>query len=113
MKEKILVVDDEPLILNTISRALSKRGYSVRTAPDAESFLDELKHEPADLLIMDINLGKQSSETLVGRIRQLSPQAKMLFISGVTPESSIAHFLEKPFDIEALREKVREILDDH
>ena len=112
MKEKILVVDDEPLILNTINRALSKKGYSVRTTHDAESFLEELKREPADLLIMDINLGQQSSETLVGRIRQLSPDAKMLFISGVIPESNIAHFLEKPFDIEDLREKVRYILDN-
>ena len=112
MNEKILVVDDEPLILNTINRALAKKGYSVRTVPDAESFIEELRREPADLLIMDINLGQQRSETLVDMIRDISPESKLLFISGVTPESSQAHFLEKPFDIEDLRQKVRDILDN-
>ena len=110
MKKKILVVDDEPLILRTIRRTLSKRGYKVRTVSDAESFIEELRREPADLLIMDINLGGLSSESLVDKIRQLSPLSKMLFISGLTPEAHVEHFLEKPFDIEELRDKVRQIL---
>ena len=111
MNEKILVVDDEPLILNTITRTLMRRGYKVRTSPDAASFLKELERETADLLIMDINLGKLSSQTLVDRIKELAPDAKMLFISGVTPEANVENFLEKPFDIEDLRNKVRKILD--
>lgn len=111
MNEKILVVDDEPLILNTIRRALVKKGYTVRTSHDAESFLRELEQEPADLLIMDVNLGRLSSETLVDRIREISPDSEMLFISGVSPEAQVDHFLEKPFDIEDLRLKVKQILD--
>lgn len=111
MNEKILVVDDEPLILNTIKRTLSKNDYQVRTASDAQSFLNELEREDADLLIMDINLGGLSSESLVGKIRTISPSSKLLFISGVVPQDKVDHFLEKPFDIDALREKVRAILD--
>lgn len=111
MNEKILVVDDEPLILNTITRTLKRRGYRVRISHDAESFLKELEREIADLLIMDINLGKMSSQTLVDSIKEIAPDAKMLFISGVTPEVNVEHFLEKPFDIEDLRKKVRNILD--
>jgi len=111
MKEKILVVDDEPLILNTINRTLIRKGYQVRTTPDAQSFLDELERETADLLIMDINLGELSSQTLVDRIKELAPNAKILFISGGTPEANVDYFLEKPFDIDDLRLKVRNILD--
>ena len=110
MNEKILVVDDEPLILTTIERTLSKKGYHVRTTPDAETFLSELKREDADLLIMDVNIAGVSSESLVDRIRQISPASQMLFISGVTPKARVDHFLEKPFDIEVLRENVRSIL---
>jgi two-component system nitrogen regulation response regulator NtrX len=111
MEEKILVVDDEPLILNTINRTLIRKGYQVRTAPDAQTFLDELERETADLLIMDINLGELSSQTLVDSIREIAPKAKMLFISGGMPEANVEHFLEKPFDIDDLRLKVRNILD--
>jgi len=111
MNEKILVVDDEPLILNTISRTLIRKGYEVRTAHDAKSFLDELERETAELLIMDINLGEMSSQTLVDQIKELAPDSKILFISGGTPEADVEHFLEKPFDINDLRLKVRSILD--
>lgn len=111
MKEKILVVDDEPLILKTINRTLIRKGYEVRTTHDAKSFLKELKRDKADLLIMDINLGELSSQTLVDKIRDLAPDARILFISGGTPEADVEHFLEKPFNIEDLRLKVRNILD--
>lgn len=111
MEEKILVVDDEPLILNTIRRALEKKGYQIRTANNAASFLDELEREHADLLIMDINLHGINSETLVGKVRSISPLSKILFISGVLPSVESSYFLEKPFRIDDLREKVREILD--
>lgn len=110
MKEKILVVDDEPLILNTINRALTKNNYRVRITEDAESFLAELNREPADLLIMDINLGGISSESLVENINDIAPGSSILFISGVMPEAEVEHFLEKPFDIDTLRQKVRQIL---
>lgn len=111
MNESILVVDDEPLILLTIERALVKKGYDVRIASDAESFLRELEREGADLLIMDMTLGNVSSVEIMERVRALAPDAKVLFISGVRPEQELEHFLEKPFMIDELREKVRLVLD--
>lgn len=111
MAEKILVVDDEPLIQTTIRRALERRGYDVRTTGDAESFLAELERERADLLIMDVNLGGISSETLMDRVYALAPGVRVLFISGVMPKLEVDHFLEKPFLLDDLRRMVREILD--
>jgi DNA-binding response OmpR family regulator len=114
VKEKILVVDDEPLILKTIERALGKKGYEVRVTPDAESFLGALREESADLLIMDLNLGELDSRSLLGSIREISPRSLILTISGVMQDDMRGgiHFLEKPFKIEELREKVRKILDE-
>jgi DNA-binding response OmpR family regulator len=93
MKEKILVIDDEPLILTTIDRALSKKGYEVIITSDADSFFEALDNSKADLLIMDLHLGG------------------VLIISGGVPAYETGHFLEKPFKIDELRQKVREILD--
>jgi DNA-binding NtrC family response regulator len=112
MGNKILVVDDEPLIRSTIDRALSKVGYEVVTMPDAESFLDALAIHDADLLIIDLHLGGYSSEDLIKKVVELSPHSKMLLISGSFPSTEEHNFLEKPFKIDELRGKVRELLGE-
>lgn len=114
MRRKILVVDDEPLILKTIERALEKVGYDIETTEDMESFMRALggMSRPPDLLILDMNLGKLNTEQMIDRIRELAPQARMLFISGSFPEVyDDRDFLEKPFRIDDLREKIKDMLD--
>jgi DNA-binding response OmpR family regulator len=61
---------------------------------------------------MDLNLGKLKSSDMMERIREISPDSKVLIISGVSPDLDNLHFLEKPFKLDELREKVREILDE-
>lgn len=110
MCEKILVVDDEPLVLMTIERALSKVGYEVRVAEDAGGFLDALRAEGAPLLIMDLHLGGTDMEALVEEAMRICPGSEILFVSGSVPEHP-GNFLEKPFRIDDLRQKVRAILN--
>lgn len=115
MKKKILVVDDEPLILKTIERALEKVGYEVETTLDMDGFLEKLRTiKPSpDLLILDMNLGKVNSEFMMDEVRALAPDAKILLISGSFPEIfEDRDFLEKPFRIDELRHKIKEMLDE-
>jgi DNA-binding response OmpR family regulator len=112
MGKKILVVDDEPLIRSTIDRALSKVGYEVTTTPDAESFLDVLTIQDADLLIIDIHLGSYSNEELLKKAGEISPRSKVLLISGSFLRAEDDNFLEKPFKLDELRAKVKEILGE-
>ena len=111
MMEKILVLDDEPLILKTIERALVKIGYSVRIAHEAKEFMRLLRAEPSDLLLMDMNLGNTYSLNLLDEVGVLAPEAKVIFMSGLIPEREDILFLEKPFTIDELRALVREVLD--
>lgn len=112
MNENILVIDDEPLILKTIERALSKKGYDVTISSDADSFFKALNTTKADLLIMDLHLGGGlTADAMMEEIKQISPESKVLIISGGVPNYNTLHFLEKPFKIDELRQKVREILD--
>jgi DNA-binding response OmpR family regulator len=112
MTEKILVLDDEPLILKTVDRALRKKGYEVRIASEPEGFMRLLEEEPADLLLMDMHLEGFNSASLLGRIREIAPEAKVIFMSGLFPERDDIFFLEKPFTIDDLRQLIREVLDD-
>ncbi len=55
-KQRILVVDDEPDILETLSYSLEKRGYIVMTAADGLEGLDRAKRTPPDIMILDVML---------------------------------------------------------
>lgn len=115
MKRKILVVDDEPLILKTIERALIKVGYDVQCTQDMDSFmliLGEMSRPP-DLMILDMNLGKINTEHMIEQVRELAPDSRILFISGSFPEIfEDRDFLEKPFRIDELRLKIKEMLGE-
>ncbi len=55
-KQTILIVDDEPDILETLSYSLEKRGYVVQTAADGLEGLDRAKRTPPDFMILDVML---------------------------------------------------------
>jgi DNA-binding NtrC family response regulator len=113
MNEKILAIDDEPLVLSTIEKALSKVGYDVRATSDEEGFIQALTSESFPLLIMDLHLGEGTDTmALMEKARAISPHSKILLVSGSEPAVEGEHFLEKPFRINDLRQMVRDILDE-
>lgn len=110
MSGKILVIDDEPLILTTMEKALGRVGYQVKTTSKPGEFITFLTGEGADLLIVDLHLGSIDTEALIAKAQGIAPEAKLLIITGSMDTSQWEHSLEKPFKIEELRSKVRELL---
>lgn len=112
MNESILAVDDEPLILKTIEKALTKTGYNVKGVSSVEDFMDAIRKETFDLLVIDLHLGGMSPDAFLKKVRELALHSKILVISGSVAGLSGRYFLQKPFRIEELRQRVREILDE-
>ena len=111
MAQKILVVDDEDLILAAVERALAKVGYSVFCARDMTEIGEAIGNAPFDLLITDIYVREGGSiSQIVETVRATSPAVKVLRMSGSTDRDLVDDFIEKPFSIAALREKVKDIL---
>lgn len=110
MGEKILVIDDEPLILKTIERALGKVGFEVKTTVDVQGFRQMLSTEGADLVIMDMHMRGVNADALMAEVKVASPETKILVISGSFPGPREGYFLQKPFMIDELRRMVRNIL---
>ena len=111
MAQKILVVDDEDLILAAVDRALAKVGYCIVCARDMKGLDEILGNGPFDLLITDIYMREGGSLCdVVERVRRTSPAVKVLKMSGSVEHDMSYDFIEKPFSIEALRKKVKEIL---
>jgi two-component system, cell cycle sensor histidine kinase and response regulator CckA len=119
--ETILMVEDEPAILDLGKIALERFGYTVLTAPTPGEALDLATRfdGPIHMLITDVVMPGMNGKELKKNIQGIKPGIKILFMSGYT-SNIIAHrgvleenvnFLQKPFSIESLSTKVRKILD--
>jgi PAS domain S-box-containing protein len=117
--ESILLVEDEKELRNVSRLFLETRGYSVVSASHGQEALDLLKSGThLDLLITDVVMPGMSGRELAAAIAALRPTAKVLFMSGYTDDAMLRHgleqgrfpFIRKPFSLNELSLKVREIL---
>lgn len=116
----ILLVEDEDGIRALVRKILSRQGYSVLEASDgAEAEMVFNEHKSAiDLLVTDVVLPKIGGGELAQRLRQQRGDLKVLYVSGYTEDSSIysgdhrsgTSFLQKPFTLGKLLDKVKEML---
>ena len=78
----VLIVDDEVSIRTTLSAMLSREGHDVRAAVDGAQALDILAIRPADVIVTDIVLPRQSGVSLLREIRQRHPNVQVIMITG-------------------------------
>jgi CheY-like chemotaxis protein len=81
-KIRILVVDNEPDVLDSLRTSLSLSGYGVVTAATAVEALEICEEQPIDLAIIDFILPKMDGLQLLARIRQMRPMVRSIIISG-------------------------------
>ncbi|PJI89861.1 response regulator [Sphingomonas koreensis] len=118
--EIILVVEDEEGVRHMSVDALRELGYVVVQASDANQALTVLEIQPRiDLLFTDIVMPDMNGRVLSDRAREARPGLKVLYTTGYT-RNAIVHngmldhdvaFLAKPFTVQQLALKVREVLD--
>jgi two-component system, cell cycle sensor histidine kinase and response regulator CckA len=119
--ETVLVVEDQDGVRALTCRVLERQGYTVLQAPlGAEALTLVAGHSgPIHLLITDVIMPEMNGWQLAQRLAPLRPEMKVLYLSGYTnevalPEDVLARgvaFQSKPFTVEALATKVRELLD--
>ena len=111
----ILIVDDDPDILDGILMILESRDYHLRTARDGLQCLDLLKEEIPDLLILDLLMPGMSGVDTGRALKQIKPDIKIFLSSGypleclseTTAMLEYEGFLDKPFGIDTLSEKLK------
>jgi PAS domain S-box-containing protein len=116
----VLVVDDELGIREVARRLLAQQGYSVLIAANSEDALRLFEQHPSiDVLLTDVVMPGVSGPQLTERMCEQRPVLKVIYMSGYTEEAIGHHgvlnpgiaFLHKPFTVETLGRKIREILD--
>ncbi len=118
--ETILVVDDDPSVLQVASKVLRRGGYEVVEAGGGEQALrlTEERNGRIDLLLTDVVMPGMSGRELAERLSARYPAVRLLFMSAYTEDEVIlqgvrvaeVNFIAKPFTVEGLRSKVREVI---
>jgi PAS domain S-box-containing protein len=116
----VLLVEDEEQVRELGRRVLERAGYTVLTAIDAESAAAVADRHPGHihLLVTDIVLPRVSGRELAARLGIHRPAIKVLYVSGTSDDAIARHrmlepgteFLEKPFSLDGLLRKVRQVL---
>ncbi len=114
---KVLVIDDEPTLLETVSSKLSREGYFVLTSQSAEEGLKQFRLQKPDLIVLDVMLPGRNGFELSKVIRNES-KVPILFLSAratdqdrlVGFESGGDDYLTKPFNLAELAARVKAIL---
>jgi PAS domain S-box-containing protein len=122
MRSTILIVEDEPVLLNAVSKMLQRRGFSVIQASDGSSALELIRahKDRIDAMLLDVTLPGATSREVFEEAERLRPDLVAILTSAYSQESATAsfhgltvdHFIRKPFQIDDLVRLLQETLSD-
>ena len=106
----LLLVDDDAVYRERLAKAMTARGYEVRTAADAEAAVALAEAESPELAVLDLRMPGESGLELLRRLKAIDPTTKILMLTGY---GSIAtaleavrlgavHYLTKPVDVDEI-----------
>ncbi|WP_091157760.1 response regulator [Mucilaginibacter pineti] len=119
MKNKILVLDDDPDILEIISYILTDKGYEVVSLSSGEEIFQTIRQFSPDLVLMDVMLGEMDGRIICNHLKNGKDTAALPVIlisashnlaASLRQEGAPNDFIAKPFDIDRLLQKVEGFL---
>ena len=81
-KKRVLIVDDDPLILEVTSEFLQNEGFETATAGNAGAAIEEMKKEPAHVILLDIKLPDQNGLEFLGKLKAQYPEVPVVMLTG-------------------------------
>ncbi len=117
-KSNVLVIDDEPIVCNSVRRILAKQKYSVDEVFDVDVAMNKMKINKYDLVLLDLKMPKKSGMEVLESIKKTNPSLPVIMVTGYgTIETAIEatklgafNFIPKPFTPEELMKVTEEAL---
>jgi len=115
---KILVVDDERIVLESCKRILEDR-FDVMTAGSAQEALEAMSREGAGMVLLDVKMPNKNGMSLLREVKEKWPQVPVIVMSGYATKDMVeqvsraeaALFIEKPFTPDELMEAVAGVIE--
>ena len=120
MSRHLLLVDDEPNVLASLQRCLRHDGYTIYLANNGAEALSILEQNPVSVIVSDQRMPNMTGAEFLDRVRERWPHTIRLMLSGYSEVQSLVEtinqgaawkFLFKPWDDDALRERLREAFE--
>jgi DNA-binding response OmpR family regulator len=116
MKPKLLVVDDDHSVRESLKKLLEMEHYDVHPTRDGVDALDYFKSNPTDLVVLDLNLGTEDGWKVFHTITELNPSVPTVIITAEFGQrerainSGVAALIEKPIDVPVFLKIIRDLL---
>jgi len=111
---RILIVEDEEVLTDSLQDILEGEGHQVLTAQNGMDALDTLAHEQLDLVLLDLMLPLVDGLTVLQTLRRDAPSTPVLVVTSCGREAlkgqPVQGFLRKPFSLQALLDAVKSVL---
>jgi DNA-binding NtrC family response regulator len=115
---KILVVDDDAIVIKSCRRILEAEGFEVSAVPGADSALEAMKNSDFDLMLIDVKMPQRDGMYLMREVKKSWPEIPIIVMSGYPTPETIAEvlrlgatlFIPKPFRPDELMKSVRQVL---
>ncbi|MEW5947521.1 MAG: sigma-54 dependent transcriptional regulator [bacterium] len=115
MQRKILIVDDEPHVLEVLERFLTREGYAVEKAANGREALQTLSRRDFDVVVADVKMPEMNGMELLGEIRKLPVNTEVIMMTAYgsvegaveAMKAGAYNFVEKPVNVEKLLATVR------
>lgn len=109
-KPRILLVDDEPDIIQLLSQILSSEGYDILTAPDGDRAVEILDRERVDATLLDILMPNRNGMSVLRHIRDHHPTIKTIMLTGYidlqyameAKKMGAVDYISKPYKLETI-----------
>jgi nitrogen-specific signal transduction histidine kinase len=116
--ERILFIDDEPVLATLGERFLTRLGYTPFVQTDALAALSQFKDHPFDLVITDLTMPRANGIDLARRIWKMRPATRIILVTGYSATFDAAHardlgfceFLIKPYNLQSLGHAIQRAL---
>ena len=119
--EKVLLVDDEEIVIGVGKQMLERLGYSVVTAKNGREAVDFHTNNPdgVDLVLLDMIMPGMEPEETPDQLKAINPAVKVILSSGYSLgqkateilERGCNGFIQKPFNMKNLQEKIDEVIN--
>ena len=115
---KILVVDDERIVLDSCQRVLEADGFEVHLLPSADKALEAMTNENFGLLLVDVKMPEHDGMYLMRKVKEKRPDLPLIAMSGYPTPGTIKEagnmgattFIAKPFTPDELVRTVRQVI---
>ena len=114
---RLLIVEDEKELCNTVAKSLYSAGYEVDTCYDGEEALDYVLTEEYDLIVLDLNLPGMDGMDILRELRMKNEETKVLILSARSQiadkveglDAGANDYMEKPFHLQELEARIRSL----